>query len=87
MSLGAIAASYFIVLPYRSGTLRGMNTSASIRPEERRRCEDPSPGWADTVPAWFRSEAFAEDLLEATALPLPPAGARKPHPVTAQSDR
>ena len=37
---------------------------AATRPEERRRREQEGPGWADTVPAWFRSEAFAEDLLE-----------------------
>jgi hypothetical protein len=29
-------------------------------------------GWADTLPAWYRSEAFAEDLtgLDALARPL-----------------
>ena len=85
-------ASYFIVLPHSPGTLRGMNTSASIRPEERRRCEDPGPGWADTVPAWFRSEAFAEDLADAPEAAAPPrlgrtAGKRVSHAVTAQSDR
>ncbi len=59
-----------------------MNTTAPIRPEERRRRPFEGPGWADTVPACFRSEAFAEDLAEPVAaaplvvrsipLPLPP---------------
>lgn len=41
-----------------------------IRPEDRRRSggNGASPGsraeWADTVPACFRSEAFAEDLVQ-----------------------
>jgi len=41
-----------------------------IRPEDRRRSggNGTSPGtrpeWADTVPAFFRSEAFAEDLAQ-----------------------
>lgn len=48
-----------------------MNTSAPVRPEERRRRVE-GPAWADTVPACFRSEAFAEDLCELpTAAPLP----------------
>lgn len=31
-----------------------------------------SAGWADTLPAWYRSEAFAEDLtgIDALARPL-----------------
>ena len=31
------------------------------RPEDRRRQPEP-PMWADTLPGWFRSEAFVEDL-------------------------
>ena len=43
-----------------------MSASTPNRPEERHRGHDvEAPGWADTVPAWFRSEAFAEDLAEA----------------------
>jgi hypothetical protein len=36
-----------------------------IRPEDRRRSGGSGAGtdWADTEPACFRSEAFAEDLL------------------------
>jgi hypothetical protein len=55
-----------------------MNACTPVRPEERRRDVD-SPAWADTVPACFRSEAFAEDLYEppsTTAPPLPPPPAR-----------
>lgn len=37
------------------------------RPEDRRRQPEP-PMWADTLPGWFRSEAFVEDL------PAPVAG-------------
>lgn len=41
------------------------------RPEDRQRRADPPPAWVDTVPTWFRSEAFAEDLPE-----TPPGAAR-----------
>lgn len=65
-----------------------MNASAPVRPEERRRRHVESPAWADTVPACFRSEAFAEDLPELPAAlparPRPPlAGARDPMVVVA----
>lgn len=33
------------------------------RPEDRRRAQDAGV-WIDTLPACFRSEAFAEDLTE-----------------------
>jgi len=32
------------------------------RPEDRRRSSGDSAAWVDTLPACFRSEAFAEDL-------------------------
>ncbi len=35
------------------------------RPEDRHRDGSDKPVWADTVPACFRSEAFAEDLMPA----------------------
>jgi hypothetical protein len=36
--------------------------TTTLRPEDRqRRRPDPAP-WADTLPTFFRSEAFAEDL-------------------------
>ena len=46
-----------------------MNTVSVLRPEERCRRDTPTPDWADTVPACFRSEGFAEDLLESGATP------------------
>ncbi|HZF79218.1 MAG TPA: hypothetical protein VEZ89_05450 [Rubrivivax sp.] len=50
-----------------------MKFSLAVRPAERRRRLDiEGPAWADTVPAWFRSEAFAEDLIEV------PSGAATP---------
>lgn len=47
---------------------------------DRRRPEPPA--FADTVPAWFRSEAFAEDLPEVPAPQawLSPALRRQPAP-------
>lgn len=44
--------------------------SVSLRQAQARRLEsaprtspvDPEPGFEDTVPLWFRSEAFAEDI-------------------------
>jgi hypothetical protein len=51
-----------------------MKFSFAVRPEERRRRPDiEGPAWADTVPAWFRSEAFAEDLIEVPAAAVTPA--------------
>lgn len=39
-----------------------MTTTHTPRPEDRQRSgSDPAP-WADTLPAFFRSEAFPEDL-------------------------
>ena len=35
--------------------------SQNARPEDRRRSAEPAP-WADTLPDYFRSEGFAEDL-------------------------
>jgi len=43
-------------------------------PERRRDPEQPAD-WSDTLPAWFRSEAFAEDLPEAPTLIVLPPGA------------
>jgi hypothetical protein len=41
-------------------------TLPPARPEDR--CRRPEgPAWADTAPACFRSEAFAEDLPEPAA--------------------
>ena len=40
------------------------------QPVDRRR---PEPPWADTLPACFRSEAFAEDLVEELPASAPPA--------------
>jgi hypothetical protein len=37
-------------------------------PADRRRIE-PAPDWSETLPACWRSEAFAEDLAD-----VPPAG-------------
>jgi hypothetical protein len=36
----------------------------TTRPEDRSRSGAESPVWADTQPACFRSEGFAEDLHE-----------------------
>jgi hypothetical protein len=56
-------------------------TVAYTRPEDRRRSEAFT--WADSLPDWFRSEAFAEDLdgpaeapprAEAPAMSLHPGG-------------
>jgi hypothetical protein len=44
------------------------------RPEDRRRLPEP-PMWADTMPGWFRSEAFVEDLPAPHEL-AQPRGAR-----------
>jgi hypothetical protein len=55
-----------------------------IRPEDRRRSDShgaedgPGADWADTVPACFRSEAFAEDLAPGDPGPAPPARERRP---------
>ena len=43
------------------------------RPSDR----EPVPDWSDTVPACFRSEAFAEDLWTAGG---PTASSRSPQP-------
>ncbi len=55
-----------------------------IRPEDRCRSgghgADPGQGagWADTVPACFRSEAFAEDLAPGHPDAAPPTHERRP---------
>ena len=47
--------------------------SQPVRPENRRRAGVEASAWADTVPALFRSEGFAEDLFDAAS--FSPAGA------------
>ncbi len=53
-----------------------------IRPEDRRRSDGHGAedghgaDWADTVPACFRSEAFAEDLAPGDPGPAPPTRER-----------
>ena len=42
-----------------------MTLQPSTRPEDRHRSGVDRRAWADTLPACFRSEAFAEDLHEA----------------------
>lgn len=57
--------------------------TVSLRQAQARRAEgppqpvpaDPEPGFEDTVPLWFRSEAFAEDIEHDHS---PPAGAHRP---------
>jgi hypothetical protein len=57
-----------------------------IRPEDRRRSGGSGAGpgfgteWADTEPAGFRSEAFAEDLQDeqSTVAPVPRVLTRPP---------
>ena len=44
-----------------------MTLQLAARPEDRHRIGVDSRAWADTHPACFRSEAFAEDLHEADA--------------------
>ena len=49
-----------------------------VRPEDRRRSGVDSlqhAAWADTQPACFRSEGFAEDLPEGDGVDLPAGGA------------
>jgi hypothetical protein len=68
-----------------SGAVRPPMKPNLPRPEERCRGDDVRT-WCDTVPACFRSEAFAEDLAEAVAAdasamspvrPLGPASATR----------
>jgi hypothetical protein len=47
----------------------------AIRPENRTRGARTGADWADTLPACFRSEGFAEDLHDAAEAP-------PPHPAT-----
>jgi len=51
------------------------------RPEDRQRSGSDSAAWPDTLPACFRSEAFAEDL-DGPAEPAPRAMAPPRQPVT-----
>lgn len=47
-------------------------TSSYTRPEDR--CRGALPAWGDSIPACFRSEAFAEDLdRPAEPTPVRPA--------------
>lgn len=46
-----------------------MTLQLAARPEDRHRSGVDGRAWADTHPACFRSEAFAEDLHEASARP------------------
>ena len=57
-------------------------TTPSTRPEDRHRLDETL--WAPTAPACFRSEAFAEDLVEAAAAVAAQSGGR---PGPAGSDR
>lgn len=45
--------------------------AALERPENRRRPLEPVL-WPDTLPAWFRSEGFAEDLQRSAPRPAEP---------------
>jgi hypothetical protein len=51
------------------------------RPEDRQRSGDHDLRWAETAPACFRSEAFAEDLTHAPTSATPTAGATAPRPM------
>ena len=55
-----------------------MNIVSALRPEERCRRDSQPPDWADTVPACFRSEGFAEDLLEGGAAAAVPRAPQDP---------
>lgn len=50
-----------------------MNSPSFVQhPRDR----EPPPEWSDTVPACFRSEAFAEDVADADATGRRPAPVR-----------
>ncbi len=46
-------------------------TDSILRPEDRRRRHEPA--WVDTAAAWYRSEAFAEDLPVTSTTASPPS--------------
>ncbi len=49
-------------------------TTTYTRPDVRSRQDETL--WAPTAPAWFRSEAFAEDLCETVAVVAAQSGDR-----------
>ena len=60
-----------------------MTQPMTLRPENRQRSSEASLPWADTEPLCFRSEAFAEDLLQADDVAPRPARAQWRGPATA----